>query len=143
MKDEQLERILKNIDILECKPIIDNYVFYVKKRIKSRISKENGKYGYGFDEYEFLVIAPKSEKQGIILRLGTSDLHWLVLHSWRNKHVLSNALRKDIIHNVWPENKTITCRYSWRDKVVDRPEKYRMTKHLSEIAGLELIDAES
>lgn len=73
------------------------------------------------------------------MRCDTTDLHWLVLPAWRNKHILSDALRTGVIHDMWPENKTITCRYSWRDKMKDRPQKYNKTKHLAQIAGLKLI----
>ena len=104
MTDEWLENILKSTDIDECEPIVEDYIYYLKKPIKSRV------------------------------------LHWLVLRPWRNCHILSNALRTGVVHQVWPENKTITCRYSWRDKMRDRPQKYNMTKHLATIAGLELIE---
>ena len=135
-----LEKILKDIDLFKCDTIIDDYIFYTRKIIRSRVSRENGAYGYTFDEYEFLIIAEDAEKQGIILKCGTSDLHWFVFRKWRNRGVLSNALRTGVIAQVWPENKTVTCCYSWRDKVVDRPQKYSMTKHLAEIAGLELLN---
>ena len=140
MTDEWLENILKSTDIDECQPIVEDYIYYLKKTIKSRVSREGGRYGYSTNEYEFLIIAEEKEKQGIIMRCRTEDLHWLVLRPWRNCHILSNALRTGVVHQVWPENKTITCRYSWRDKMRDRPQKYNMTKHLATIAGLELIE---
>lgn len=138
MKDEKLERILKKIDISECEPIIDGYIYYCRKPIKSRFSKSDGTYGYCIDECEFLVIVSENEKQGIIMRCDTSDLHWFVLRPWRNKHVLSTALQTGVIRDIWPENESITCQYSWRDKVKDRPDKYNKTKHLADIAGLKL-----
>ena len=140
MTDEQLEKVLKDIDLLDCYPIIKNHIFYIKKSIKSRVSRGDGTYKYSNDECEFLVIANENEKQGIILRCGTSDLHWFVVRKWRNQGVLSNALRTNILAQVWPENKTVTCCYGWRDKMVDRPQKYRMTKHLADIAGLQLMN---
>ena len=138
MTDEQLEKILKSIDLNECEPIINNHIYYFKKLIKSRVSRDDGTYRYSADEYEFLIITAGNEKQGIILRCGTTDLHWFVLRQWRNCHVLSDALRTGVINNVWPENKTVSCCYSWRDKVMDRPKKYSMTKHLAELAGLKM-----
>ena len=120
MTDEQLEKILKDIGLLDCRPIIEGYIFHIKKLIRCRVSRGDGTYGYSVDEYEFLIIANEGEKQGIILRCGTSDLHWFVLRKWRNQGVLSNALRTNVLARVWPENKTVTCCYSWRDKMVDR-----------------------
>ena len=140
MTDEQLEKILKDIGLLDCRPIIEGYIFHIKKLIRCRVSRGDGTYGYSVDEYEFLIIANEGEKQGIILRCGTSDLHWFVLRKWRNQGVLSNALRTNVLARVWPENKTVTCCYSWRDKMVDRPRKYMMTKHLADIAGLQLMN---
>ena len=140
MTDEQLEKVLKDIDLLDCRPILEGCIFYIKKLIRSRVSRGDGTYRYSADEYEFLIIANEGEKQGIILKCGTSDLHWLVLRKWRNRGVLSNALRTGVIAQVWPENKTVTCCYSWRDKVVDRPQKYSMTKYLAELAGLTIKD---
>ena len=93
MTDEQLEKILKSIDLNECEPIINNYIYYLKKLIKNRVCREDGTYRYSTDEYEFLIITAGNEKQGIILRCGTTDLHWFVLRQWRNSHVLSDALR--------------------------------------------------
>ncbi len=142
MKDEQLELILERIDIASCQPVIDKYIYYKCLPVKSRFYRGDGTYGYSTDEYEFLIIVSGNVKQGIIMRQGTFDLHWLVLKPWRNKSVLSDALRTGVIREVWPENKTITCRYSWRDKMVDRPQKYKKTEHLAEIAGLKLIQSE-
>ena len=136
--DEHLERILRKTDLSECMTIIDNYIYYCKKPIKTRVSRGDGTYSYSVDDYEFLIITNGEEKQGIILRWGTVDLHWFVLKNWRNQHVLSNALRTGIINVIWPENKTISCCYSWRDKVVDRPKKYAMTEYLAGIAGLKM-----
>lgn len=142
MQEEQLEQILRRIDLTSCRPVIDGYIYYKSLLVKSRFYRGDGTYGYSTDENEFLIIASGSVKQGIIMRCGTFDLHWLVLKPWRNKSVLSNALRTGVVHHVWPENQTITCRYSWRDKMVDRPSKYNKTKHLAEIAGLKLIQSE-
>lgn len=138
--DEQLKSLLKRTELNDCKSIIYDYIYYCKKPIKSWVFNENGNYGYSIDEYEFLIITNGDEKQGIILRCGTTDLHWLVLRRWRNRQVLSNALRTGIIHYVWPENKTVSCCYSWQDKMVYRPKKYNMTKHLSDLAGLKMKD---
>lgn len=138
MNDEKLKSILESTDLHECEPIINDYIYYCKKPIKSRASRSDGTYGYSVEEHEFLIIANHNEKQGIILRCGTTDLHWLVLRKWRNQHVLSDALRTGVIHNIWPENTTISCCYSWRDKMVDRPQKYAMTKHLAALAGLNM-----
>ena len=87
-----------------------------------------------------MIITNQDEKCAIILRCGTADIHWYVLKKWRNKKILSNALRTGILHEVWPENKTVSCCYDWRDKMVDRPKKHSMTKHLAELAGLKLIN---
>ena len=138
MTDEQLERILKKTDLHECEPIIKDYIYYCKKPIKSRVNRGDGTYRYSVDEHEFLLITNGKEKQGIILRYGIVDIHWLILRRWRNQHVLSNALRTGVINSIWPENKTISCCYSWRDKVADRPEKYKKTKYLASIAGLKM-----
>lgn len=138
MTDDWLENVLKSIDIDECEPIIEDYIYYLKKPIKSRVSRGDGTFMYSTDKYEFLIITERREKQGIILRCGTEDLHWLVLRPWRNCHILSNALRTGVVHQVCPKNKDITCQYGWRDKVIDRLKKYSMTKYLAELAGLEM-----
>lgn len=138
MTDEQLERILKKMDLQECKPIIKDYIYYCKKPIKSRSYNGDGTYRYTTDELEFLIIVNGEEKQGIILRCGIVDIHWFILKNWRNQHILSNVLRTGVINDIWPENKVVSCCYSWRDKFIDRPKKYAMTKHLADIAGLEM-----
>lgn len=133
MTDERLKLVLKHIDINECKTIIDNYIYYCNIPVKQRCYRGDGSFRYAIDECEFLVIADRKEKQAIILRYGYLDLQWHVLRKWRGKHVLSNALRTGIIHKVWPENAKITCCYNYYD---DKEEKYSMTKHLADIAGL-------
>lgn len=135
LKDEKLKAILDRISLDECEEIIDNHVYYCKKNIKQRCYRGDGSFSYYNDEYEFLVIADGDEKQAIILRCGYVDLHWYVLKKWRGDHVLSDALRTGVIKELWPENNKITCCYSYED---DCEQKYQMTKHLADLAGLEL-----
>ena len=42
-----------------------------------------------------------------------------------------------IIKEIWPENKKITCCYSYGENY---EEKFEMTQHLADIAGLILED---
>ena len=137
MTDEQLKHVLDRIDIDACEEVIENYIFLCRKNVRQRCSHGDGSYSYTIDEYEFLVIAENGEKQGIILRCGNVDLHWYIYREWRNQSVLSNALRTGVIRRVWPENREITCCYSYND---NRKEKFRITKHLADIAGLILKD---
>ena len=135
MRDEQLKYVLERIDLDECEEVVGNHIYYIRKAIRQRYDKYDKGYGYTTDEYEFLVIAQNSEKQGIILRCGYGDLHWYILKKSREKGVLSKALRTGIIRKVWPENVKITCCYNFCD---NREQKYNMTKHLADIAGLHL-----
>ena len=137
MRDEQLKRVLDQIDICECEEIIPNHIFYCEKTLRQRSSCGGGRYRYVTENFEFLVIAENGEKQGIILRCGEVDLHWYVYRRWRNRSVLSNALRTGVIRRVWPENQEITCCCGYGD---DPIEKLSMTKHLAEIAGLSVIE---
>ena len=133
MTDEQLKSVLGRIDISECEEIIENYIYYIKMPVRQRCSCSGGGYSYYTNKYEFLVIAENGVKQAIILRCDDIDLHWHVLKKWRGQHVLSNALRTGVIGEVWPENTKVTCCYNYDD---NREEKYSMTKHLADIAGL-------
>lgn len=137
MRDEQLKRVLDQIDISECEEIIEDYIFYCEKAIRLRCYHGDSSFHYITDRNEFLIIAERGEKQAIILRCGEVDLHWYVYRKWRNKGVLSNALRTGIIRRLWPENREITCCYNYND---NRREKFSMTKHLADIAGLVLKD---
>lgn len=51
------------------------------------------------------------------------------------RSVLSNALRTGVLREVWPENTKLTCCYNYND---NHQQKYNMTKHLADIAGLRL-----
>lgn len=133
--DEQLKSILDKIEINECEEIIENYIYYIKKQVRQRYSRGDGSFGYAKEEYEFLIIAEGFEKQAIILRCGYGDLQWHVLRRWRKKHILSNALRTGVLREIWPENTKITCCYNYYD---NHEQKYNMTKHLADIAGLSL-----
>lgn len=133
LKDDQLKYILQQINLDECEELIENYIYYSRRPVRQRCSHGDGTYGYVTDEYEFLIIAENGEKQAIILRCGRVDLHWYVLRKWRKHGVLSNALRTGILKEVWPENKKITCCYGYGDNC---EEKFEMTQHLADIAGL-------
>lgn len=133
MTDEQLKSVLGQIDINECEVINENYIYYIKMPVRQRYSCSGGGYRYRTNEYEFLVIAENGVKQAIILRCDDVDLHWYVLKKWRGQHVLSDSLRTGVIGAVWPENTKVTCCYNYDD---NREEKYSMTKHLADIAGL-------
>lgn len=135
MKNEKLKEILQRTDINKCIEVIENYIYYTKRPIRQRSYNGDGTYKYVEDKFEFLIVAENGEKQAIILRCGYEDLHWYVLKKWRNKHILSNALRTGIISKIWPENSKITCCYNYND---NHEQKYNMTKHLADIAGLHL-----
>lgn len=137
MKDEQLKSVLARIDLNKCDEIIKNHIYYSKRPVRQRCYRGDGSFRYISDEYEFLIIAENGEKQAIILRCGYVDLHWYVLRKWRNRHILSDALRTGVIQEIWPENTRITCCYNYDD---DREQKYNTTKHLADIAGLSLED---
>ena len=134
MKDEKLKYQLLKINLCDCRPIIENYIYHIKTPVKQRVSCSGGNYKYYTSIYEFLIIAENGEKQAIILRCDDIDLHWYVLKHWRGQHILSNALRTGVIKKNWPENKSITCCYNWNDNF---EKKRQMTMHLAEIAGLE------
>ena len=140
MRNERLKSLLKKIDLEKCTPIIDNHIYYIKTPVKQRCSCIGGGYRYITTTNEFLLIAENGVKQAIILRCDESDLHWYVLKPWRKKHVLSNALRTGVVKKLWPENTTITCCYDYDDDL-DPDDKKRMTKHLAEIAGLQLVES--
>lgn len=137
MTNEQLKRQLQKIDLKDCVEIKDNHIYYIEKQVKQRCTNGDGSFGYFITNCEFLIIAKNGEKQAIILRCGETDLHWFVIGKWRKKQVLSNALRTGIIKEIWPENKNISCCSSYDE---DYDNKYMMTKHLGEIAGLEIVD---
>lgn len=133
MKDEQLKYILQQINLNECEEFVENYIYYSRRPVRQWCYHGDGSYRYTTDENEFLIIAENGEKQAIILRCGRVDLHWYVLRKWRKHGVLSNALRTGILKEVWPENKKITCCYGYGDNC---EEKFEMTQHLADIAGL-------
>ena len=137
MTNDKLKYELLKINLNECEEIYFDHIYYVNKEIKQRCSRGNGTYCYSKEKYEFIIVAENGIKKAIILRCGCVDLHWYVLKEWRNKHVLSNALRTGIIKQIWPENKQITCCYDYNDNY---DLKYSLTKHLADLAGLELIE---
>ena len=136
MTNEKLQYVLENqIELDECIEIKKNHIYYIKKEVSQTFVDENKEKCIIENEYEFIVIAEDGEKKGIILRCGDVDLHWFVLEKYRGQHVLSNALRTGVIKRLWSDNKKVTCCYDYGEDVED---KYNMTAHLAEIAGLEL-----
>ena len=127
MHNDKLKYVLKNTKLDKCEVIVDNYLYYIKKNIR------NG--SCFIKNCEFIIIAENEVKQAIIYNMADQDLHWYVLEEWREKHVLSNALRTDVIKQVWPDVKTITCCYEYGENYKD---KLNQTKHLAKIAGLKI-----
>lgn len=140
MKDIQLLSVLRNIELDRC-TYMGNNIFYVKKIVQTRYYDCcSGRDKFSRSEEEFLVITHHGIKQGIIHNCNNMDLHWYVLTHWRNKSVLNNALRTGIIRQMWPQIKTVTCCYNWDDNKV---EKYQKTKHLANLAGLDVVEGNS
>ena len=133
MRNEQLKYILEKINLCDCDEVIHNYIYYIRMPVKQRCYRGDGSYRFITTTHEFLVIAENGEKQGIILRCDDVDLHWYIMRQWRKQHVLSNALRTGVIRQIWPENTSITCCYSYDENY---EEKKHITKHLADIAGL-------
>ena len=132
MTNEGLIKELKNINLDECTPIIPGHIYYCKKDTEYYTVTFDGPYNH-----EYLIITNGEEKQAIISRIGTEDLHWVVLEQWRGQHVLSNALRTGVIGNIWSKNKYITCESRSIDPI-ECYNKLEMTKHFADIAGLKL-----
>ena len=140
MKNETLSYVLRNLKLSKCISVGEN-LYYVKKKVKlTRCNFETGAKEYICSKYEFIIIAENNIKKGIILNCGNIDLHWYVFKKWRGQHVLSNVLKSGIIKKVWPNIKTITCCFDYKE---DEAAKYCMTKHLASLAGLNVINEES
>ena len=133
MTDRDLSYILRNIDLNDCENLGNN-IYYTRKIVTLRVYDDQTRRERPFrSEEEFLVIAENGIKQGIILNCDNRDLHWYVFIPWRNKGVLSKALRTGIIKRIWPNIRTVTCCYNWDD---DKQAKWKMTEHLAALAGL-------
>lgn len=137
MTNETLSHILRNLKLENCEWIRDN-IYYIKKTVRQICySCTTGTERATYTKYEFLVIAEEGIKKAIILNCGDLDLHWYVFNRWRGRHILSDALRSGIIKEIWPKITSVTCCYDWDD---DKEEKYRMTKYLASLAGLQMSD---
>lgn len=135
MTNEKLKRVLDNVNLSDCEIIREDHIYYINLNLKMRVYRNGGGYRYNTQPYEFLIIANKGVKQGIILRHGTRDLHWFVKKQWRGHHVLSNALRTGVIKKVWPEIKTVSCCLEYGE---DPKAKFEQTKHLAKLAGVQI-----
>ena len=138
MTNEKLQRILQKISLSACTPIVDGHIYYVKMPVKHRYSFSDG-YRYVVDEKEFLIIAKNGVKQAIILRYDDGDLHWYVSKRWRNKHILSDALRTGAIHKVWPDDCMVRCCYDPAEELSYR-QKWELTRHLADVAGVPFVE---
>lgn len=127
MNNNDLNRILKKIDLYKCQIIVDNYLYYLRKDIKDGECV--------IKNCEFIIVAKNKIKQAIIYNMENQDLHWYVLEKWRCKHVLSNALRTGVIKQTWPNVEAITCCCEYGENY---EYKLSQTKYLAEIAGLRI-----
>ena len=133
MTDYQLLSVLRNIDLQRCEDMGNN-IFYIRKYVTTKyFDCYSGKDKHSRSLEEFLVIANYGIKQGIIHNCNNDDLHWYVFSHWRNKSVLSNALRTGIIKRVWPDIEAVSCCYNWDD---DKVAKRQKTEYLAGLAGL-------
>ncbi|MBR3968290.1 MAG: hypothetical protein IKJ93_01710 [Clostridia bacterium] len=140
MRNETLSHVLRSLNLDRCTHIKEN-IYYIKKTVRElTYSQTLGRDKIGSTKCEFLIIADGGVKKAIILKCGNVDLHWYVFKAWRNKKVLSNALRTNIIKETWSEIETVTCCYEYGE---NKEEKYEMTKHLAALAGLGISDEKS
>lgn len=135
MTDARLCEALDEIDLANCRYIFDD-IYYIKTKLKI---DNTGNEFLDYGVYEFLIITDNMVKKAIILNCDDIDLHWYVHEKWRNKHVLSNALRTGIIRYMWPNVKWVTCCYDNDLSDEEICNKYRMTYHLARICGLKLV----
>lgn len=133
MKNETLSYILRRINLSKCTYLRDG-LYYIKTEVKQKVyNSELQKERIRYIPCEFIIVTENNIKKSIIHKCDFNDLHWYTFIEWRNKGVLSNALRSGIIKECWPEIQSITCQYEWNENKV---EKYRKTEHLASLAGL-------
>lgn len=137
MTDKELSYFLRNTNLDDCEYCHDG-IFYIRRIVKLRVYNPQLRREQLHPSLEeFLIITENGIKQAIIHNCNNSDLHWYVYQNWRDRHVLSNALRTGIIKETWPDITSVTCCYNWDDNKV---QKYQMTKHLASLADLEVHD---
>lgn len=139
MTNEKLKQLLQKVDLKSCTPVVDNYIYYAKMPIRQRCYYGVNSYKYTVDGKEFLLIAENGVKQAIILRYDDGDLHWYVSKRWRNKHILSNALRTGVVRKVWSDNSLVRCCYDFTDEL-PYGQKRELTKHLADVAGVPFVE---
>ena len=137
MTDLQLSSVLRNIDLQDCE-YLGNDIYFIRKLVTTKFyDPYSGKDKHSRSIEEFLIIANREIKQGIIHNCNNDDLHWYVFLQWRNHSVLSNALRTGIIKHVWPDIEAVSCCYNWNDNKVAKRQK---TEYLASLAGLRVKD---
>lgn len=126
MTNDTLNRVLVSSYISQgqvVRKIGDIEVILLKKRTTTlcgdRTTKVSGVYTYLFILY-------KGQRAAIILKCDSVDIHCYVRPWYRDKHILSNAIRGHFLKKLWPDIDSVTC--------VNRDE-YDRIKHLAEIAG--------
>lgn len=132
MTNDALHLLLHDIDLGNCEHIF-NGIYYIKTDLA-----DSERYGTVSNwDYEFLIITDNNIKKAIIVNYDNLDLHWYVCDKWRGSHILSNALRTNIIKFVWPNVEYVSCPYDKYDE--DSCRKYSRAVYLANLAGLKVM----
>lgn len=127
MSNDDVLDLVKQCDIGKGKVLVPDEAYLFKQVFRTRIS---GKPHY--QEEEIIVLVWNGVKAGGIYRMGTMDVHWVIKERYRGKHILSNFLKKGIIEDVWPENRSVElCGIYFR-------EDYEKKKYLAELCHMSI-----
>ena len=127
MNDKRMQEILDTIDYDATAPLI------VYKDIEVYETEQNETFydpllDFSYDSWtHFLLILKNRERAALIMSLGEDDVYWYVARRFREQHVLSTALKLDVICKAWPDSCHVTY---------TKPDGRDITRHLAELAGL-------
>lgn len=127
MSNDDVLDLVKQCDISKGEVLVPHEAYLFKQVFRTRIS---GKPHY--QKEEIIVLVWNGVKAGGIYRMGTMDVHWVIKERYHGKHILSSFLKKGIIEDIWPENRSVAlCGIYFR-------EDYEKKKYLAELCHMSI-----
>lgn len=131
MTNEEVLDIIRRCDIREGVELIPNEAYLFKRRFRHH--HENTTY---YEQEEIIVLVKNGIKVGGLYRMGSYDIHCIIVERYRGKHILSDFCRTGIVQEIWPENESVElC------NVYTRSE-YDKKRHLANLLNMKIKNEE-
>lgn len=131
MTNENVLDIVRRCDLASGEELVPGEAYLFNQKFRVDVSGKAH-----FEHIEIIVLVKNRIKVGGIYRMGPYDIHCIIDERYRGQHIMSNFLKKGVIQQVWPENKSVElCEVYTQDE-------YDKKRYLAGLCGQEIKNKE-